>query len=262
MRHAVSRCLLTQYRPLTLAQFPAAAATGAAHLTRNYASRRKTRKSKAMNIIWPTSPIIPTEGDKRRENRQARMEKFPKNSTTLQFADELPVDDVVAWLSDTSPKTPSRRQEQALTDQMRETLRRQEWDVVVDDGSFSQLVRHFKFTGFHDSFLFLARMSQFIAVSEHFPEIQWEDNDVYICLTTYGDMVDMHASGAHYVSKADVDMAFSINQIIDEIRAQSAEVNSNRVGKRLEADIRRVVKTRDDGLLSELVENVLTLRVT
>ncbi|KAK9248831.1 hypothetical protein V1506DRAFT_503269 [Lipomyces tetrasporus] len=253
---------------------------------RCYAADNKSKttatKNNGLGVQWAPKilldPLFQNESERRRQRRLARRSLLAppgssnNNDVYTQMKKEVPLDDILEWIQETAPELPELQEQRALTDPMRDMLRRSGWKIVTTpaaDGGYNQLVRQFKFRGFQDSFVFLARLSQIVTLSDHFPEIEWDRHHIWVKLKTFGTAKNAdQPSAVHFVSKSDVDMAKLINSVVDEMTASNqilpdiVPTAAKRVGRNLQRDIEKIVQSKDDYKLEELVHQVLSLRVS
>ncbi|KAK9488311.1 hypothetical protein V1527DRAFT_457570 [Lipomyces starkeyi] len=239
---------------------------------RCYAEKSKT--TKGIGVQWAPKilldPLFQNESERRRQRRLARSSLLsPNNDVYLQMKREVPLNDILEWIQETAPELPNLQEQRALTDPMREMLRKSGWKIHSSDAGYNQLVRLFKFRGFQDSFVFLARLCQIVTLSDHFPEIEWDTHHIWVKLKTFGTAKkNEEPSAVYFVSKSDVDMAKLVNSIVDEMTANNQMLPdilptaAKRVGRNLERDIEKIVQSKDDYKLEELVHQVLSLQVS
>ncbi|KAK9239877.1 hypothetical protein V1525DRAFT_397023 [Lipomyces kononenkoae] len=238
-----------------------------------------TTTTKGIGVQWAPKilldPLFQNESERRRRRRLARTSLLlaqpqHKKDLYMQMNREVPLNDILEWIQETAPELPDLQERRALTDPMGNMLRKSGWKIHSSQSGYNQLVRQFKFRGFQDSFVFLARLSQVVTLSDHFPEIEWDKHHIWVKLKTFGmPKLNEDPSAVYFVSKSDVDMAKLINSLVDEISANDQQIlpdilptAAKRVGRNLYRDIDKIVQSKDDCKLEELVHQVLSLQVS
>ncbi|KAK9369162.1 hypothetical protein V1509DRAFT_621327 [Lipomyces kononenkoae] len=272
---------LRRRRPLLLQQLPPQVCC---HQQRTYTAAKPKKSSpttKGIGVQWAPKilldPLFQNESERRRQRRLARSSllaaQSPHNNKDRAYMQrEVPLNDILEWIQETAPDLPDLQERRALTDHMGEMLRKSGWKIHSSPTGYNQLVRLFKFRGFQDSFLFLARLSQIVTLSDHFPEIEWDKHHIWVKLKTFGMNAKRQQtedpSAVYFVSKSDVDMAKLINSLVDEMTANDQilpdilPTAAKRVGRNLQRDIEKIVQSKDDCKLEELVHQVLKLQVS